>query len=260
MTVVPQLFEGVELTDGEKGYGYKLAFDIQDIDGATSLINLLYLAATAPGVPQRHDPSGDVPGLFVIDRSIKAWPPKDAQVLVTFGVPSFISPPASGVLRVEGSAAVQEIQTERDRDGKPLLIDYKPEGGQWQGEQGGAVRQFVAYPQKRFTRTEDSSPEWELASLVGRLNRVEWRGDDPYTWMYSGCDFHSDDNEQTFVVIRSFVSDPYDLFAPILRWKDPQTGRPPAIKNPSQALMDKNGIAVADKQYFSFDFLQEFGF
>jgi hypothetical protein len=259
MTVTPQLFEEVELVDDANGLHFTQAFYVQDIDGATSLADLMYKALTAPSVPVRFEPIDGVPGVLALNRRVKCFPPKDATVFIEWGIAGIGAPISSDVIKIEGGATISEVQAQKDRDGNVLKVDWRPQGGNWQGAQGGSAPTFITRPQLRFTRRESDSPEHKLFNWVNKRNSNEWRGFPPKSWMLADVQFAGVDGQQGFDVTYVFIADPYDHFEPIIRWIDPITGRPPKIDNVAQALQDENGLKKADKQYFEFDF-NELGF
>ena len=166
-----------------------------------------------------------------------------------------LTPPGAGgpPYTVEIGAALQQVQTERDRDANLMVVTYTNEGGD---QYSRALVFPVMTPQVTMTvrRTEAASPGNKAAQYVGKLNAAGWSFEPNSVegvWMCTGISGSSPDAGKTWNVSYDFQQAPWtETWAVTGIYTDPVTGEMPAdvdaAVNKNKAVKDFNIYDIAN--------------
>ncbi len=188
-------------------------FIVEGID-AQDVTAKLPMAMRAPGIPKVGDGHPFLENLPC--QTVEAEPvdgqPSIARVTATYGIQrggGIIFPPEVGVATVEVAGTVTPMQTNFDRFGNPLALEYEviidEETGDTAFEREIATVEVQAPTATVvFRRREGSSPGQFSAQFVGFVNSRPVFGDERRTWMCTRIDGRSEDGGLTYNVTYEF--------------------------------------------------------
>jgi hypothetical protein len=155
--------------------------------------NVFRRAYDTAGVPQPSDPlASDIPDVRVISRTISSVQGIDASnVTVFIDVEYELQRPEEDQgFPLRGGSSLQQIRTQRDRNGVAIKVEYK-------GEEIIAEVDVLA-PQGNHTRgirIETEDPDSVVAEWINHVNDDTWRGAAAGRWLCTSVDYEMVDRE-----------------------------------------------------------------
>jgi len=261
--------EGTSVTLDAQGSTAVRVFILQDVPGNTD--SKLWNATQDSRIPPYGDPHPVIPGLQVTQ--VVATPLSDrdnahVRVEVTYSVPNIsddvpfdqdTTPEEKGVMSL--SAALVTEETNFDRNGRPLLVQYTgtlvdSEGNQVEvdnDEQIATLEIPRVMPVVSFTRRETESPIDAVQSLVGTINSRSIGGFAEKTILLTRIDASSQDGGLTFDVTYEFQHNERGWTSTVA-WIDPETDRPPTDVTSTNGLADYELYREADHHFLRLPF------
>jgi hypothetical protein len=210
---------------------------VSGIDSANP-VGYIAQVATAEAVPRQPIVVGG--SLLVYKReaiTISDQPNGKATVEIFYERPAWqVVADESGQPAVTGGTSIQQVTTERDSQGEPILLSYTypDDDPDFPGEtktQGATIQPLEPRSTLTIPVVEETNQPGALSrDWVGYVNSDEWNGAGPRMWMCISAPFTPVDlssNPHKWLLMYSFeraqiTHDPEATFI------DPRTGRPPA--------------------------------
>lgn len=206
-------------------------FQVGDLEGTT--FAALYEALDVAGMPADGDVAPGHANLVVLRRRVAIHPTDAKRAIVDVDyVPKF---DAKFDAIFEGGTSLKQIQTEKDRFGRPIVLQHTwpNDDADWPNrtdQQGASVTVFDPETTLQTTvKTTEDFPHYISSQWGKSINSRPWSGGPRGTWMVSAVDF---------VPIDTDASPREYLFRWVFQWNvrewdpevffiDPRTNRPP---------------------------------
>lgn len=179
-------------------------------------------------MPKPGDSHPLVVGLFLADRFPVARDPTIMQVELRYKIPGLIDqPPPGEPWTLSGGAALEEIETQLDRDGNQVTVEH-------QGVvQGVRIRPLMPREELNAEWTgQSTTPGQVVRAYVGKTNELTWQGWLPGSGLCMSITFDPIDVTQSPPLYRFNASfrqkdDDGSGHDPQVVFIDPESGEPP---------------------------------
>lgn len=250
--------DGLETMDGtllytEDGDEVVEYYFIKDLVGYPQ--SRKFQALYCPGIPRKFDPHPFDPNIYVSAVNVLLLDQDRAKVSVKYLSPKEDKqkPDDTGKCLIDVGATVQEVTSNMDVNGDPIIVSYDYIEFDNQGnrtetnvQETGEVKFQQPMVVIRLTRRETESPFERSKYYTGKVNLSEAFGDPPGWWLCTKLEGSSKDGDETYDVDYEFQRKVNGWTATAV-FIDPETNAPP---EDAQKQTDAGGDAIVTVQIY----------